>query len=95
MAQHEGLSQHCLERIEKAERVVPKLPATIACVSGYVKPQVAQLALTPPVSFAMHATLMPSYDLDRVAGTRPRSDGAPLRALAERLRASLVDLGGV
>jgi hypothetical protein len=95
IAQHEGLSQHCLERIEKAERVVPKLQATIEFVSGYVKQQVAQLDLTLPVSFAMHAKLIPSYYLDRVAGTRPLSDGAPLRALAERLRASLVDPGGV
>jgi hypothetical protein len=95
MAQHEGLSQHCLERIEKAERVVPTLQAPIEFVSGYVKQQVAHLDLTPPVSFAMHAKLIPSYYLDRVAGMRPLSDGAPLRALAERLRASLVDHGGV
>jgi hypothetical protein len=95
IAQHEGLSQHGLERIEKAERVGPQLQATIEFVSGYVKPQVAQLDLTPPVSFAMHAKRIPSYSLDRVAGTRPLSDGAPLRALAERLRASWVDPGGV
>ena len=37
IAQHEGLSQSGLERIEKAERVVPKMQATIAFVSGYVK----------------------------------------------------------
>ena len=30
VAQHEGLSQSCLDRIEKAERVVPKMQATIA-----------------------------------------------------------------
>ena len=95
MAQHEGLRQPCLERIEKAERVVPNMQATIEFVSGYVKQQGAQLALTPPVSLAMHAKLMPSYDLDRVAGTRPRSDGAPLRERAERLRASVVEPGGV
>src|SRR5215467_6553946 len=34
IAQHEGLSQSCLERIDKAERVVPKMQATIAFVSG-------------------------------------------------------------
>jgi hypothetical protein len=61
IAQHEGLSQSCLERIEKAERVVPKMRATIEFVSGYVRHQVAQLDLTPPVSFAMHAKLIPSY----------------------------------
>ncbi|MGE3536604.1 MAG: hypothetical protein AB7N91_04095 [Candidatus Tectimicrobiota bacterium] len=41
--QHEGLSQSCLDRIDKAERVVPKMQATIAFVSGYVRQQVDQL----------------------------------------------------
>src|SRR5919201_1235587 len=36
IAQHEGLSQSCLARIEKAERVVPKMQATIAFVSRCV-----------------------------------------------------------
>ena len=94
IAQHEGLSQSCLERIEKAERVVPKMRATIEFVSGYVGRQVAQLDVTPPVSFAMHAKLIPSYYLDRVAETRTLSAGAPLRALAERLRAPLFAPGG-
>jgi Family of unknown function (DUF6399) len=84
-----------LERIDKAERVGPKMPATIAFVSGSGGQQVAQLDWTPPVSFAMHAKLMPSYDLERVAPTRSVSDGAPLRELAERLRAPLFAPGGV
>jgi hypothetical protein len=95
VAQHEGLSQSCSERIEKAERVVPKMPATIECVSRYVGQQVDQLDLTPPASFAMHAKLLPSYYLDRVAQTRSVSDGEPLRELAERLRVSLFHPGGV
>ena len=95
VAQQEALSQSCVERIDKAERVVPKMQATIEFVSRYVGQQVAQLDLTPPPSFAMHAKLIPSYYLDRVAGTRTVSDGDPLRALAERLRAPLVEPGGV
>ena len=95
IAQHEGLSQSCLERIEKAERVVPKMQATIEFVSGYVRQQVAQLDLTPPASFAMHAKLIPSSYLDRVAHTRTVRDGEPLRELAERLRAPLFEPGGV
>jgi hypothetical protein len=95
VAQHEGLSQSCLERIEKAERVVPKMQATIEFVSGYVAQQVAQLDLAPPISFAMHAKLIPSYYLDRVAETRTVSDGDPLRLLAERLRVPLFEPGGV
>jgi hypothetical protein len=95
IAQHEGRSQSCWERIEQAARVVPKMRATIEFVSGYVGRQVAQLDVTPPVSFARHAKLIPSYDRDRVAETRTRSAGAPLRALAERLRAPLFAAGGV
>jgi hypothetical protein len=94
VAQQEGLSQSCLERIEKAERVVPKMQATIEFVSGYVNQQIAQLDLTPPVSFAMHAKLIPSYYLDRVAGTRTVEGGEPLRELAEQLRAPLFEPGG-
>ena len=60
IAQQEGLSQSCLERIEKAERVVPNMQATSAFVSRYVGQQVAQLEVTPPASFAMHAKLIPS-----------------------------------
>jgi hypothetical protein len=95
VAQHEGLSQSCLERIDKAERVVPNMQATIEFVSGYVGQQVDQLALEPPVSFAMHAKLIPSYYLDRVAETRTLSAGEPLRELAERLRTPLFEPGGV
>jgi uncharacterized protein DUF6399 len=94
IAQHEGLSQRCLERMEKAERVVPKMQATIAFVSGYVRQQVDQLALTPLAAFAMHAKLIPAYYLDRVAQTRTVSDGEALRQLAERLRTPLFEPGG-
>jgi Family of unknown function (DUF6399) len=95
VAQQEELSQSCLERIEKAERVVPKMQATIEFVSRYVPQQVKQLDVTPPVSFAMHAKLIPSYYLDRVAETRTVEGGEPLREIAERLRPSLFEPGSV
>jgi hypothetical protein len=95
VAQHEGLSQSCWERSKKAERVVPKMQATIEFVSRYGSQQVKQLDVTPPVSLAMHAKLIPSYYLDRVAETRTVSDGEPLCARAERLRAPLLEPGGV
>jgi hypothetical protein len=95
IAPHEGLSQSCLERIEKAERVVPKMQATIEFVSGYVGQQVDQLDLAQSASFAMHAKLIPSYYLDRVAQTRTVEGGETLRELAEQLRAPLVASGGV
>jgi hypothetical protein len=94
VAQHEGLSHTCLERLAQAERVLPTMQATIACVSGYVGQQVAQLHVTPPVSYALHAPLIPSCSLERVAQTRTVQAGEPLRELAERLRAPLYAPGG-
>ena len=94
IAQHEGLSERCMERIEKAERVVPKMQATIECVSGYVRQQVRQLDLAPPASYAMHAHLIPSFYLDRVASTRTVTQGEPLRELAARRRTPLFEPGG-
>ena len=94
IAQQEHLSETCLERIEKAERVVPKMQATIEFVSGYVRQQVRQLDLAPTASYAMHAHLIPSYYLDRVASTRTVTAGEPLRALAECLRTPLFEPGG-
>jgi hypothetical protein len=92
--QQENLSQACLDRLEKAERVVPKMQATIEFVSGYVRQQVHHLDLTPPASYAVHAHLIPSYYLERVASTRTMTEGAPLRARAERLRTPLFAPGG-
>ena len=94
IAQQAGLSETCLERIEKAERVVPKMQATIEFVSNYVRQQVRQLDLTPPQSYAVHAHLIPSWYLDRVASTRTVTAGEPLRALAERLRTPLFEPDG-
>src|SRR5215470_6762327 len=94
VAQHEGLSQTCLDRLEKAERVLPQMQATIEFVSGYVRQQVRQLDLTQTASYAMHAHLIPSFYLERVAQTRTVSGGEPLRMLAERLRTPLFAPGG-
>jgi hypothetical protein len=94
IAPQEGLSATCLERIAKAERVVPKMQATVEFVSGYVRQQVRQLDLASPASSAMHAHLIPSYYLERVASTRTVTAGEPLRALAERLRTPLFEPGG-
>ena len=42
----------------------------------------------------MHAHLIPSYYLERVAATRTVTAGEPLRALAKRLRTPLFEPGG-
>jgi hypothetical protein len=94
IAQQEQLSQACLERIDKAERVVPKMQATIEFVSRYVHQQVRQLDLSPPGSYALHAHLIPASYLERVAQSRTVQAGEPLRELAERWRAPLCAPGG-
>ena len=94
VAHGESLSLTCLDRIEKAERVGPKMQATVAFVSGYVREQVRQLDLTPLASYSMHAHLIPSYYLERVAQTRTVSAGEPLRELAGRPRTPLFEPGG-
>ena len=94
IAHQEGLSQICLERIAKAERVVPKMQATIEFVSQSVRQRVSRLALPQPVSYAMHAHLIPSYYLERVAATKLVREGTPLRELAERIRTPLFEAGG-
>jgi hypothetical protein len=94
VAQQEYLSERCLERLEKAERVVPKMPATIEFVSGYVRQQVRQWDLAPPASYAMHTHLTPSYYLERVASTKTVTTGEPLRMLAKRLGTPLFEPGG-
>jgi hypothetical protein len=94
VAQHEGLSQSGLDRIDKAERVVPKMQATIEFVSSYVRQQVSQLKLTTTESYAVHAHLIPSYYLDRVAQTRSVEQGESLRQLADSLRSPLFVPGG-
>jgi hypothetical protein len=82
-------------RLEKAERVVPQRPATLACVARYGRQQGAPLAWTPPASCARPAPRSPSSYLARVAPTRRVSAGAPRRALATRLRVPVCHPGGV
>jgi hypothetical protein len=95
IAQQENLSETCMDRLEKAERVGPKMQATLAFISGCVQQQVSHLALTQPESSAMHAHLLPAYSLDRVASTRSVTAGEPLRELAERLQTPLFAPRGV
>src|SRR5262245_52631666 len=81
-------TERVLERIEKAERVVPLMQATVEGVSHDVRQQGRDLDLAQPAAYARHAHLMPLYSLDRAA-TKPLSEGQALRALAERLRPPL------
>ena len=95
IAQQEGLRETCLARIEKAERVVPKLQATIAFVSGYVRRPGASTGLgaarspTPCTPISCHPSILRAWPR-----RGRRTEGAPLRVLAERLRTPLFEPGG-
>ena len=94
VAQQASLSETCLEHLEKAARVVPTMQTTIACVSSSGRQQVRPLHVPPPPSDARQAHLIPACALARVASTRTRTAGEPLRALAERRRTPLFEPGG-
>ena len=94
IAHKAGLSEAGLDRIAKAQRVVPKMQATIAFVSPDVRQQVHQRHLAQPEADAMPAHLMPSYSLDRVASTKTIREGQPLRERADRLRTPLFESDG-
>ena len=59
-----------------------------------MRQQVRQLDLAQTEAYAMHAPLMPSDDLERVASTRTVPQGAPRRALAEPLWTPLFESWG-
>src|SRR2546425_13330827 len=50
----------------------------------------SQLGLRQPAAYAMHAHVMPSSYLDRVASTKTITEGQPLRERAERMRTPLL-----
>jgi Family of unknown function (DUF6399) len=60
-----------------------------------LRQQVRQLDVGSATSYAMHAHLIPSYYLDRVASTRTVTQGALLRERAERMRTPLFEPDGV
>jgi microcystin-dependent protein len=94
IARNAGLRQTCRDRSATAARVGPKRQAPSACVSHDVRRQVSQLGWAQTASSALHAPLMPSYSLDRVAATQPITQGESLRALAERIRPPLLQPNG-
>ncbi len=94
-AEAEGLAEHSMKRIAKAERVLPKMGATIDFVSGYLRRQVDKLGFNAAETFAIHAKLIPACYLERVAGKGSKKDGAPLRSTADGLVTPLFAPGGV
>jgi hypothetical protein len=85
LAANEGLSDHSMERINKAERVLPKMAETIDFVSSYINREVDKLGLTDQQTYQVHAKLIPAAYLSRVAAKMNTTDAAPLKALSAKL----------
>jgi len=94
-AEAEGLAEHSMKRIAKAERVLPTMSATIDFVSGYLRRQVDKLGLKVAEAYAVHAKLIPACYLERVAAKGSKKEGAPLREKANGLVSPLFAPGGV
>jgi hypothetical protein len=81
----EGLGESSMDRIAKAERVLPQMAKTIEFVSGYVNKQVEKLGLTPRQAYLFHAKLIPAAYLQRIAARRNKEEGTPLMEKAADL----------
>jgi hypothetical protein len=95
IAEEEGLGDTSFDRINKAERVLPKMEATLNFVSSYVGQQVDKMQLNSTETYAMHNNLIAPYYLERIANNKPIDDAQPLLNLASQLRDQLFSSGGI
>jgi hypothetical protein len=95
LAIKEGLAEHSHERINKAERVLPKMAHTIDFVSSYIRREIDKLGLTDQQTYQVHANLIPAAYLNRVAAKMNSTDAAPLKALSATLTAAAFKADGV
>jgi hypothetical protein len=94
-AEAEGLAEHSLARIAKAERVLPKMGQTVDFVSGYLRREVDKLGLTVAEALAVHSKLIPAFYLERIAARCSKKDGRPLSETAAALTSPLFAPGGI
>jgi hypothetical protein len=81
VAQKAALPQRCLERIEKAARVVPQMVATVAFYHALVGQWVGGLSLPPPVVGLLLKVIIPMLYLKRAA--RSAKDAAARAAIMQ------------
>jgi Family of unknown function (DUF6399) len=86
VAHKASLPARCLERIEKAARVVPKMVATVAFFHALVGQWVATLDVPPPVIGLLLKVLIPMLYLKRAAR---RAKDATARATIEQVVSQL------
>lgn len=95
LAVSEDLADHSMERINKAERVLPKMADTIDFVSSYINREVDKLGLTDQQTYQVHANLIPAAYLSRIAAKMNATDASPLKDLSAKLIGEGFKLEGV
>lgn len=95
ICEQEDLGAAAMDRILKAERVLPKMAATIDFVSGYVRQQVDKLGLTATAARAFHAKLIPAKYLERLSARAKAEERAKMSETASGLATPLFEPGGV
>ncbi len=93
-AEQEELRESALARIDKAERVLPKMEATIAFVSAEVRRAVDELKLSFAAASAVHTKVIPAAYLERIAAKLPKAEAKPLIEKASALRDGIFEGGG-
>jgi hypothetical protein len=90
----EGIGESSMDRIAKAERVIPKMKATIDFVLGHLHSEVNKLKLTATQTYLFHSNLIPGCYLERIAAKRNKTEGDPLRNKALELMDPIFALDG-
>lgn len=85
-----ALPERCLQRTQKAKRVVVAMVATVAFLWLTVRAKVEALALAPAVEQAVYAHVIPAISVELVAQKATRAEQRhTLRTRAETLRTPL------
>jgi hypothetical protein len=94
LAEQEKLSESSLARIDKAERVLPKITACLDFVSTYVRQEIDKLGVSPALVSAIHMRLLPAAYLERLAGKENKQERLNIEAKAGQLKEPLYAAGG-
>ncbi len=93
LAENVSLSQRCLDRIDKARRVVVRMIATIAFFHATVRERVEALGLPEKIEKVIYERWLPSFYIQLAAGRATKAESrALLRAAAAALLPSSAEL---
>lgn len=94
LAEQEGLSESSLARIDKAERVLPKMTACLDFVSTYLRQEIDKLDVSLSLASAIHTKLLPAAYLERLAVKENKAERLRIETKALELKAPLYAPGG-